>query len=40
MSQEHLDLVRRENEAFAARNFGALREIWHPEIEYEASSHS
>ena len=36
MSQEHLDLVRREYEAFAARDFAALREIWHPEIEYEA----
>jgi ketosteroid isomerase-like protein len=36
MSQEYLDLVRREYEAFAARDFDALREIWHPEIEYEA----
>ena len=36
MSEQHLDLVRREYAAFAARDFAALREIWHPEIEYQA----
>jgi ketosteroid isomerase-like protein len=36
MSQENLDLVRREYVAFAARDWDALAEIWHPAIEYEA----
>ena len=36
MSQENLELVRREYVALAARDWDALAEIWHPDIEYEA----
>jgi ketosteroid isomerase-like protein len=36
MSQENLELVRREYVAFATRDWDALAEIWHPDIEYEA----
>jgi ketosteroid isomerase-like protein len=36
MSQENVELVRREYVAFSARDWGTLSEIWHPEIEYEA----
>ena len=36
MSQENLEIVRREYVAFAARDWAALAEIWHPEIEYQA----
>jgi ketosteroid isomerase-like protein len=36
MSEENVELVRREYAAFAARDFAALEDVWHPEIEYEA----
>ena len=36
MSEENVDVVRREYLAFAARDLEALAEVWHPEIEYEA----
>jgi ketosteroid isomerase-like protein len=36
MSEENLELVRREYVAFASRDWAALAEIWHPDIEYEA----
>jgi ketosteroid isomerase-like protein len=36
MSQENVEIVRREYIAFAARDWTALAEIWHPDIEYEA----
>jgi ketosteroid isomerase-like protein len=35
MSQDGVQLVRREYAAFAARDWAALADIWHPEIEYE-----
>jgi ketosteroid isomerase-like protein len=35
MSQANVELVRKEYAAFAARDWDALAEIWHPEIEYE-----
>src|SRR4051812_43112000 len=35
MSQENVEIVRREYLAFAARDWATLGEIWHPEIEYE-----
>jgi ketosteroid isomerase-like protein len=35
MSQENVEIVRREYRAFAARDWAALGQIWHPEIEYE-----
>ena len=35
MSQENVEIVRREYLAFAARDWAALVDIWHPEIEYE-----
>jgi ketosteroid isomerase-like protein len=35
MSQEHLEIVRREYAAFAARDWEALADLCHPEIEYE-----
>jgi ketosteroid isomerase-like protein len=35
MSREHLEIVRREYAAFAARDWAALAELFHPEIEYE-----
>jgi ketosteroid isomerase-like protein len=35
MSRANVELVRREYDAFAARDWTALAEIWHPEIEYE-----
>ena len=31
-----MEIVRREYAAFAARDWAALAELWHPEIEYEA----
>ncbi len=37
MSQENVELVRREYGALAARDWIAIAEIWHPEIELEAS---
>ena len=36
MSQENVEIVRREYVAFAARDWSMLADIWHPEIEYEA----
>ena len=33
---ENLELVRREYVALAARDWDALAEVWHPDIEYEA----
>jgi ketosteroid isomerase-like protein len=36
MSQENVELVRRQYAAFATRDWATLEEIWHPEIEYEA----
>jgi ketosteroid isomerase-like protein len=35
MSQENVELVRREFAAFAARDWTALADVWHPEVEYE-----
>jgi ketosteroid isomerase-like protein len=35
MSQANVELVRREYAAFVARDWDALAEVWHPEIEYE-----
>jgi ketosteroid isomerase-like protein len=35
MSQENVENVRREFAAFAARDWTALADVWHPEIEYE-----
>ena len=35
MSQENVEIVRREYAAMAARDWDALAELWHPEIEYE-----
>jgi ketosteroid isomerase-like protein len=31
---DHLELVRRQYDAFAARDWDALAELWHPEIVY------
>ena len=36
MSEENVELVRREYGALAARDWTAIAEIWHPEIELEA----
>ena len=36
MSRENVEIVRREYAAFAARDWAALAEIWHPDIEYVA----
>jgi ketosteroid isomerase-like protein len=36
MSQENVEIVRREYAAFSARDWETLGEIWHPEIEYES----
>jgi ketosteroid isomerase-like protein len=38
MSQEHVEVVRREYVAMAARDWAALRNIWHPDIEYDVVS--
>ena len=35
MSLENVEIVLREYVAFATRDWAALAEIWHPEIEYE-----
>jgi ketosteroid isomerase-like protein len=35
MSRQNVEVVRREYRAFARRDWAALGEIWHPEIEYE-----
>jgi ketosteroid isomerase-like protein len=35
MSHEHVDIVRREYAAFAARDWAALADLCHPDIEYE-----
>src|SRR3954447_9413874 len=35
MSQENVEVVRREYAAFAARDWAALAEVWHPEVQYE-----
>lgn len=35
MSQEHLEIVRREYAAFAARDWAVLADLCHPDIEYE-----
>ena len=35
MSQENVEIVRREYAAFAARDWAALADLCHPEIEYE-----
>ena len=35
MSQEHVDIVRREYAAFAARDWAALADLCQPDIEYE-----
>jgi ketosteroid isomerase-like protein len=35
MSQENVEIVRREYAAFAASDWQALAEVWHPDIEYE-----
>jgi ketosteroid isomerase-like protein len=36
MSQEKLAIVRREYRALAARDWVAVAEVWHPEVELEA----
>ena len=36
MSKENVEIVRREYGALAARDWAAIAEIWHPEIELEA----
>jgi ketosteroid isomerase-like protein len=36
MSQENVELVRREYAAFATRDWQTLTDIWHPDIEYQA----
>jgi ketosteroid isomerase-like protein len=36
MSEEYVEIVRREYAAFATRDFATLEEVWHPEIEYQA----
>lgn len=35
MAQEHVEIVRREYAAFAARDWAALTDLCHPDIEYE-----
>jgi ketosteroid isomerase-like protein len=35
MSQEQVGIVRRQYAAFAARDWAALADLWHPNIEYE-----
>ena len=35
MSQEHVEIVRRQYAAFAARDWPALADLCHPDIEYE-----
>jgi ketosteroid isomerase-like protein len=35
MSQEHVEIVQREYAAFAARDWPALADLCHPDIEYE-----
>ena len=35
MAQEHVEIVRREYAAFAARDWAALADLCHPDIEYE-----
>jgi ketosteroid isomerase-like protein len=34
MSQENVEIVRREYDAIAAEDWAALEEMWHPDIEY------
>src|SRR5436190_6667223 len=36
MSQENVEVVRREYDALAARDWVAIAEVWHPDIELEA----
>jgi ketosteroid isomerase-like protein len=36
MSQENVEIVRREYVALAARDWTAIAEVWHPDIELEA----
>jgi ketosteroid isomerase-like protein len=36
MSLENVEVVRREYVALAARDWAALAEVWHPDIEVEA----
>jgi|SRR5438046_891571 len=36
MSEEHVELVKREYAAFASRDWATLAEVWHPDIEYQA----
>ena len=38
MSQENVEIVRREYVALAARDWGAIAEVWHPDIELEAKT--
>src|SRR4051794_28833463 len=35
MSRENVELVRREYAAFAARDWAALADLCHPQVEYE-----
>ena len=35
MAQEHVEIVRREYAALAARDWAALADLCHPDIEYE-----
>jgi ketosteroid isomerase-like protein len=35
MSQEQVEIVRRQYAAFAARDWAALADLWHPNVEYE-----
>ena len=36
MSQENVEIVRREYVAIAAEDWAALEDMWHPDIEYDA----
>ena len=36
MSQENVEIVRREYVAMEDRDWATLKDIWHPDIEYEA----
>ena len=35
MSQENVEIVRQEYAAYEARDWVALAEVWHPDVEYE-----
>jgi ketosteroid isomerase-like protein len=37
MSKENVEIVRREYVALAARDWDAIADVWHPEIELEST---